>query len=624
MTAVFHRRALLLLLLLVGAPALSVGHGGGLSLLSNCVFTVDLVAGGPEATVVASAPVDLSLRLRRQVVLLDGYSGVEEPVRWGDLRRRHLRRLHVVFISEDLDTVMHVHPEDFDPALVCCEPTASSPDAAADANRLDEVFHLRNLTFPRGGRYAMLVTYEVRVAGPFADCDASGLARDDPSVTDEVQVLRHLDVALADDTAAAADAGAAPWSADSPRVPPLTPTSFALTRPVRFREGTGATQRQPDAVSLANQTRACCEDEGEARRRPGRRLQGRARDPAPGETSGAGACYEVAFGLAGDLVSSPPGPTAGFSDPYGYPPAGIGAYLYAPPGVGDGPRTEPGSADAATCVGVILHVAAARLATAASRIGDVHVDPPLVPYLGAGAHLTLASADLAYVAHGHAMPVPVRGVGASRAHQLASELCVQARNASAPNTMDELPPDEGLVGNTLVAALMVPGGAPRGQHFKLFASFADRTGVATAGFVFYLADSAAKGGGGSSDSHPAGARDGTVMQGTASGRAQQHDVGVRSEGTTPRGFNGACTQANAAAYEEVSGGGLRRLDKDVGGGGGDGFTTFGVVLVVLTGTVGITMAQRLRGERAAALGRLQRLEVLLTRVSAKTTVTTEG
>ena len=39
-----------------------------------------------------------------------------------------------------------------------------------------------------------------------------------------------------------------------------------------------------------------------------------------------------------------------------------------------------------------------------------------------------------------------------------------------------------------MVALELPAAWQRGQFYKLFASFADRRGVATAGFVFYLAD----------------------------------------------------------------------------------------------------------------------------------------
>ena len=95
----------------------------------------------------ASVPVDVAVRLYSRVELSGGaYSGQDTPIRWGDLETRHLRRLHVVFVSEDLDVITHVHPED-------------SRDGDGDDDDA-EAFYLRGVAFPRRGRYAMLLTYE--------------------------------------------------------------------------------------------------------------------------------------------------------------------------------------------------------------------------------------------------------------------------------------------------------------------------------------------------------------------------------------------------------------------------------------------------------------------------------
>jgi len=89
--------------------------------------------------------------------------------------------------------------------------------------------------------------------------------------------------------------------------------------------------------------------------------------------------------------------------------------------------------------------------------------------------------------HGHAMSVTPGGLSDFQVRQLASAQCGAAR-ALPPGSrgMRDLPAAQELVGTSFVAALELPADAGRGQFFKVFASFADRSGLATAGFVFYV------------------------------------------------------------------------------------------------------------------------------------------
>jgi hypothetical protein len=444
-------------------------------------------AAATETTIHASIPVDLAVRLFSHVVLNGGlYSGADADIRWSELKTRHLRRLHAVFVSEDLDVIMHVHPEDSD--------DAGRDTSAAETSR---EFYLRNLTFPRAGKYAMLMTYEVGVAGiQQGDCDATGLARDTPGATEEVQVVRYLNVTGGGEFSTnggggssggggggggsgGGGGGASSGGGGSGRGgggggPSLTPAATAVARAVAFRRGgPGAVQRQPDAVSLSHARRACACGEGGGQG-GGRRLHHVLEAPALqqqqqgggeggrggvgsaaaayGSTGGeGGVCYSVAFGLAGEPPpppsSSGAGAGAGAEAGTGYGTVvsaaggggggGGGAIVterrpQRPPPPPDGGGEGEGGGDSsssAACVGLTLTVSTANLAAATWL--DPHADYPLMPYLGAGAHLTLVSADLSFVSHGHAVPVPLRGVSGSKARQLAAARCGAAR-AMAP------------------------------------------------------------------------------------------------------------------------------------------------------------------------------------------------
>jgi len=149
------------LLLLLASPSPAHGHASGTSLLSNCIFTANVTSPNVTSANVTSpssvdppniqpnVATDLTVRLsvrvelsedyagragincpprhafrtpwhpmtRRAVSLLFSlykmasydaashvyqalYAGPDEPIAWRQLRVRHLRRLHVVFVSE--------------------------------------------------------------------------------------------------------------------------------------------------------------------------------------------------------------------------------------------------------------------------------------------------------------------------------------------------------------------------------------------------------------------------------------------------------------------------------------------------------------------------------------------
>ena len=189
--------------------------------------------------------------------------------------------------------------------------------------------------------------------------------------------------------------------------PLLSAAVTIMTRAVAFQQGPGAVQRQPDAVSLSVGHQSCCSDDGGG-------------GGARGEGDGGGVCYAVAFGLVGE--PSPP-PSSEYSTLRGTgsrPILGSTVVSFANGGEGEGtivtgryPQQAPppskakdqvqgeGQAEGGgvpACVGLQFTVSTAHVGATSQR--GPHVDHALMPYLGAGAHLTLVSADLAFVSHG--------------------------------------------------------------------------------------------------------------------------------------------------------------------------------------------------------------------------------
>jgi len=130
------RPQLLPLLLLLLLPAPTTAHASGTSLTSNCVFTASVYPPKNQpAAVRANVATDLAVRISVRVEISEDYVGQDAPIAWRQLTVSHLRRLHVVFVSEDLDVLMHVHPEDF------ATPSSSASSSSLDG-RPDVLFFL--------------------------------------------------------------------------------------------------------------------------------------------------------------------------------------------------------------------------------------------------------------------------------------------------------------------------------------------------------------------------------------------------------------------------------------------------------------------------------------------------
>eukprot|EP00899_Mesostigma_viride_P010513 jgi/Mesvir1/19463/Mv10489-RA.2 len=91
------------------------------------------------------------------------------PIPWEDLAVVHDRRLHVVFIGEDMDVLGHVHPEDF----------GAITDEMSSSGIYPVLF-----TFPRGGRYAIALDYALapNTGGPYGTPNTAGADTGAPEV----------------------------------------------------------------------------------------------------------------------------------------------------------------------------------------------------------------------------------------------------------------------------------------------------------------------------------------------------------------------------------------------------------------------------------------------------------
>ena len=510
------RAALFLVAFLACLVHPSAAHPSGRSILSNCVFEASVSprtssTSGEEthAHLHAGVPGDVDLRLRWRIEMA-GLVGNDTDVRWGDLRERHRRRLHVLFVHQDLDVTAHAHPEDFvrDPA--------SLPDDAT-------VFTLRDIVLPIPGRYAILATAYLAVPpdGPLAECDATGVAREfpPPGAEEETQLRASLDVhpspAAGDQeqeherddnrntetepepkttpsTAPSTSTSSSSSSSTSLRPPAAIPGTVSTSRASLFRDGAGLSQRAPDATSLDASRRACCAISG------------------PWVPAGEGACYDVTARLSGEEPTpSNPGTIVGaVSDDDGgdepeswnrdAAPSGLWIAVVLPLsssdasrrfGVGEGATANvPPSA----CVGMVLSVKTRAYYPDPS--GRDRGDYPLVAYLGVAAHLVGASADASHVAHAHALPVPLRGASTSSLLKSASDACAAARS-TAPGTGMAAGHHErdrrertSLTSDDAVAAVEISAETPRGTFHKIFATFADERGATTTATWVYLAN----------------------------------------------------------------------------------------------------------------------------------------
>jgi hypothetical protein len=305
------RAALFLVAFLACLTPPSAAHPSGRSILSNCVFEASVwprtssSSGETHAHLHAGVPGDVDLRLRWRIEMA-GLVGNDTDVRWGDLRERHRRRLHVLFIHQDLDVTAHAHPEDF------VQDPASLPDDAT-------VFTLRDIVLPIPGRYAVLATAYLAVPpdGPLAECDATGVAREfpPPGAEEETQLRASLDVHPSPaaskreqeheqerdenrntetETETTPSTTPSSSSSSSLRPPVAIPGTVSTSRASPFRDGAGLSQRAPDATSLDASRRACCAISG------------------PWVPSGEGACYDVTARLSGeDPTPSNPGTIVG-------------------------------------------------------------------------------------------------------------------------------------------------------------------------------------------------------------------------------------------------------------------------------------------------------------------------
>ena len=511
------RAALFLVAFLACLVPPSSAHPSGRSILSNCVFEASASprtsssSGETHALLHAGVPGDVDLRLRWRIEMA-GLVGNDTDVRWGDLRERHRRRLHVLFVHQDLDVVSHAHPEDF------VQDPASLPDDAT-------VFTLRDIVLPIPGRYAILATAYLAVPpdGPLAECDATGVAREfpPPGAEEETQLRASLDVRpppaagereqerddnrnteteTETETETTPSTTPSTSSSSSLRPPVAIPGTVSTSRASPFREGAGLSQRAPDATSLDASRRSCCAIAG------------------PWVPAGEGACYDVTARLSGEEPTpSNPGTIVGAvsddvrsrgdepaSSNRDAAPSGVWVAV-VPSSSSDASANASANAsrrfgvlDAATandppsaCVGLVLSVK--TRAYYPDALGRDRGDYPLVAYLGAAAHLAVASADASHVAHAHALPVPLRGASTSSLLKSASDACAAARSTppgTAPGHGDGGRRHErtSLTSDDAVAAVEISAETPRGTFHKIFATFADERGATTTATWIYLAN----------------------------------------------------------------------------------------------------------------------------------------
>ena len=126
-------------------------------------------------------------------------------------------------------------------------------------------------------------------------------------------------------------------------------------------------------------------------------------------------------------------------------------------------------------------------------LGRDRGDYPLVAYLGAAAHLAVASADASHVAHAHALPVPLRGASTSSLLKSASDACAAARStppgtAAGHGDGGRRRERTSLTSDDAVAAVEISAETPRGTFHKIFATFADERGATTTATWIYLAN----------------------------------------------------------------------------------------------------------------------------------------